>query len=68
MNENILRALAAILFLTGISISGYFRRKADRETGEKISRKADGLAMMNIIRLAGLVLWLSPFVYLINPD
>ena len=67
MNENILRALAAILFLTGISISGYFRRKADRETGEKISRKADGLAMMNIIRLAGLVLWLSPLIYLINP-
>ena len=56
MNENILRVLAAILFLTGISISGYFRRKADRETGEKISRNADGLAMMNIIRLAGLVL------------
>ena len=68
MNENVFRILAALLLLTGMSISGYFRRKADRETGEKVSRKADGTAMMTVIRLGGLVLWLSPFVYLINPS
>ena len=67
MNESIFRILAALLLLTGMGISGYFRRKADRDTGEKISRKVDGATMMSIIRLAGLVLWLSPFVYLINP-
>jgi protein-S-isoprenylcysteine O-methyltransferase Ste14 len=67
MNENIFRILAAVILVAGMGISSYFRRKADRESGEKISRKTDGNTMMTIIRLGGLVLWLSPFVYLINP-
>ena len=68
MNENIFRILAAIVFFTSVTISGYFRRKADRESGEKISRNVDGTKMMNVIKLGGLVLWLSPIVYLINPQ
>jgi protein-S-isoprenylcysteine O-methyltransferase Ste14 len=67
MNENIFRILAAVILLTGMGISSYFRIKADKETGEKISRKVDGSTMMNIIKFGGLILWLSPFVYLINP-
>jgi len=67
MNENIFRILAALILLTGMSISFYFRLKADRDTGEKISRKVDGNAMMTMIRIGGLILWLSPFVYLLNP-
>ncbi len=67
MNENIFRILAALILFTGTGISTYFRLKADKETGEKISRKIDGSAMMNIIRIGGLILWISPFVYLINP-
>jgi protein-S-isoprenylcysteine O-methyltransferase Ste14 len=67
MNENIFRILAALIFFTGIGISSYYRRKADRESGEKISRKVDGTALMNIIRIGGLILWLSPLAYLINP-
>jgi protein-S-isoprenylcysteine O-methyltransferase Ste14 len=67
MNENIFRILAAVILVTGMAISSYYRRKADRETGEKISRKADGNVMMTVIRIGGLILWLSPFVYLINP-
>jgi len=67
MNENVFRILAAVILFTGIGISSYFRRKADRDTGEKISRKVDGNAMMNIIKVGGLVLWFSPLVYLINP-
>ena len=67
MNENIFRILAALILFTGIGISSYFRRKADRDTGEKISRRVDGSAMMNLIRIGGLMLWLSPLVYLINP-
>ena len=68
MNETIFRILAAVILITGMSISSYFRRKADRETGEKLSRKADGTAMMTMIRIGGLILWLSPFAYLINPN
>jgi protein-S-isoprenylcysteine O-methyltransferase Ste14 len=67
MNENIFRILAGVILITGMGISSYFRLKADRETGEKISRKVDGSVMMNFIKIGGLILWLSPFVYLINP-
>ena len=68
MNENIFRILAALILFTGMGISTYFRLKADKETGEKVSRKVDGSAMMNIIRFGGLILWLSPIVYLVNPN
>ena len=67
MNENIFRILAGIIFLTGISISGYFRQKADRDTGEKVSWKDEGIAMILILRLGGLLLWLSMIGYLIYP-
>jgi protein-S-isoprenylcysteine O-methyltransferase Ste14 len=67
MNENLFRILAALVLFTAVGISSYFRRKADRDSGEKISRSVDGSAMMIIIRIGGLALWLSPLVYLFNP-
>ena len=67
MTENIFRILAAMILFTGIGISSYFRRKADRESGETISRNVDGTPMMTVIKIGGLILWLSPLVYLINP-
>jgi protein-S-isoprenylcysteine O-methyltransferase Ste14 len=67
MNENTFRILAAVILFTSIGISSYFRRKADKDTGEKISRKVDGSALMTVIKVLGPVLWLSPLVYLINP-
>ena len=67
MNEIIFRILAAVILFTATGISSYFRRKADKDTGEKISRKVDGTPMMTLIRIGGLILWLSPLVYLINP-
>jgi len=68
MNENIFRILAALIFFTGIGISSYYRRKADKDTGEKISRKVDGSVMMTVIKIGGLILWLTPIVYLTNPN
>lgn len=67
MNENIFRILAALILFTSMGISIYFRRKADRDSGEKLSRKADGTVLMTVIKIGGLVLWLSPFVYLMYP-
>jgi len=67
MNENIFRTLAAIILFTGIGISSYFRRKADRDSAESISRKVDGTLTMTLIRIGGLILWFSPLIYLINP-
>ena len=67
MNENIFRIFAAIIFFTSVGTSIYFRRKADIESGEKISRSVDGTALMTVIKIGGLLLWLSPLVYLLNP-
>jgi protein-S-isoprenylcysteine O-methyltransferase Ste14 len=67
MSENIFRILAAVILFTGVGISIYHRRKADKDTGETVSRRVDGTAMMTVIKLFGLVLWFSPLVYLVNP-
>lgn len=67
MNENIFRVLAAIIFLIGISISGYFRRKADKETGEAVSWKDEGITMILLLRIGGIILWFSMIGYLIYP-
>jgi protein-S-isoprenylcysteine O-methyltransferase Ste14 len=68
MNENTFRILAALILFTGIGISSYYRRKADKDTGEKISRKVDGSVMMTAIKIGGLILWLTPLVYLVSPN
>ena len=67
MNENIFRILAAIILFTGVGISIYYRRKADLESGEKVSRSVDGNLMMTVIKIFGLLLWFSPLIYLLNP-
>jgi protein-S-isoprenylcysteine O-methyltransferase Ste14 len=68
MNETVFRILAALILFTGAGISIYYRRKADRESGERVSRSVDGKAMMYVIKIFGLFLWFSPWVYLINPQ
>jgi len=67
MNDNIFRLLAVTIFLTGASISIYFRSKAEREGGDKISLKEEGWAMMVALRLLGLAGWIGIFTYMINP-
>jgi len=67
MNENIFRILLAVILFTAIGISSYFRRKADKESGEKIPRQVDGSVFATVVKIGGLILWLSPLVYLLNP-
>lgn len=67
MNDNIFRIFAAVIFLSALSISIYFRSKADRDSGEKVSWKDEGFAMILVLRIGGLVLWLSLLGYLIYP-
>ncbi len=67
MNENIFRIFTAIILITGLSISAYYRRKADVDSGEKVSWKDEGLGMILALRTGGLVLWLSMLGYLIYP-
>jgi len=68
MNENIFRIFVALIFVSAITISGYFRRKADRDSGEQVSRSVDGKVLFTIIRIAGLFLWFIPIAYVVNPD
>ena len=65
--ETIFRLIAFATFFVGVGISIYFRHKANRETGETISRNVDGSVLMTIIRFGGLLLWMSPILYLLNP-
>jgi protein-S-isoprenylcysteine O-methyltransferase Ste14 len=65
--ENTFRAAALLVFLTGVGISIYSRRKADVESGEKVSVRDEARPMFLILRLGGLVLWSSALAYLIHP-
>ena len=67
MNDTIFRILAVAIFLVGVTISVYYRRKADREGGEKISLKEEGALITVSLRLLGLLLWAAVFAYMINP-
>jgi protein-S-isoprenylcysteine O-methyltransferase Ste14 len=66
-NETIFRILLAFSLITGIGISATFRRKADKESGEKVSTKDEGKPIFLALRLGGLVIWFSPIAYMINP-
>jgi protein-S-isoprenylcysteine O-methyltransferase Ste14 len=67
LNQNLFRFFAALVFLSGLGISTYFRRKADSDTGEKVSVSDEGITMILALRLGGLLLWLSMIGYLIYP-
>lgn len=67
MNDTLFRLLALLLLLIGGTISGYHRRKADRQGQEKISLQEEGRLMVIALRLAGLLSWGAIFTWLINP-
>lgn len=68
MTDTIFRLLVLAMLVTALSITAYFRRKAQRAGGDKIDRTQEGVPLMIVLRVAGLALWLSVFVYVINPD
>jgi protein-S-isoprenylcysteine O-methyltransferase Ste14 len=67
MNDYIFRISSAFILLSAMYISGYFRRKADKESGEKVSMKDEGKPIFLALRLGGLLLWFSPLIYAITP-
>ncbi len=67
MNETFFRILAAVILFSAIGVSVYHRRKADRESGGRVSTRDEGKLMVLALRLGGLLLWLSAIAYLINP-
>jgi protein-S-isoprenylcysteine O-methyltransferase Ste14 len=59
----------AILVLTSIAlgVSVYFRTKAMRGSPDKLDRTQEGVPQMILLRIAGLAVWVSVLLYIINP-
>jgi len=66
-DETIYRAILITLLVTGMPISIYYRRKAAK-SGEKISRRDEGLPILILSRLSGLSILVALLAYLINPQ
>ncbi len=64
--ETVFRIITALLLVTALAISGYFRRKAEREGGEMRTRVGQKLVV--VLRLLALLVVLPLFGYLINPS
>jgi len=64
--ETVFQILAIALIASAMSISIYYRHKANR-AGDKISTRAEGKLLLNLRRVFGLTLWLTLLVYLVNP-
>jgi protein-S-isoprenylcysteine O-methyltransferase Ste14 len=66
--ENTFRIAMALLFFAALTISASFRYKADRDSGEKVSVKDEGKPLFILLRMGGLLLWLSILAYIVNPS
>src|SRR3972149_10571924 len=65
-NEIPLRLITVLLLGAAISISVYFRSRAEREGGRM--RTSEGRGLVVVLRLLGLLVLLPLFGYVINPD
>ena len=60
------RYFALAIFVVGVLIGGYYRYKAEK-AGEPISWNEEGAVVMVLLRIFGVIGWLSVITYLINP-
>ena len=65
-NENPFRIALVVVIVLTMAVTVYHRLQAAK-SGEKISRKDEGYLFATVLRLAGLVLWISTFGYLFFP-
>src|SRR3989338_3574926 len=69
-SETMFQIVGVALFLSALSISVYFRSRANRagaKTGDRVTWRGEGAGIMIGLRVAGLAMWLSLLAYLINP-
>ena len=64
--ENPFRIALAVVIVLSMSVAAYFRIQAAK-SGERISHREEGYLFAAVLRLAGLVLWINTFGYLIFP-
>jgi len=65
-SETYFRVALGIVILLTTTVTGFHRFKA-AQSGEPISRKDEGYLFAIVLRLAGLILFLVTFAYLISP-
>lgn len=65
-NESLFRGITVILFGVVVAIGAYHRVRA-AGSGEKVSRREEGLVMMALLRLFGFSTWAGLLVYMFNP-
>ncbi len=65
-SEQTFRALVILSVVLTLPIGVYHRVRA--ESGERLSRRGEGLFVMVALRLSGLAAWVALLAYLINPS
>lgn len=61
------RIFAMAIYITGVSIGSYYRYQAEK-SGERISWNEEGVPIMVLLRLFGMLGWLSIITWLVNPN
>ena len=61
------RLITFMLILTALSVSAYYRRKAQVSSEDPIDRRQEGDFIMIALRLSGILLWLSIITYVVYP-
>lgn len=67
-NDLLFRIILIAIVLVVLSMSGYYRRKADQSSDEKISFKEEGTAVLIVLRLSGLAFLLALLAYVFRPS
>jgi protein-S-isoprenylcysteine O-methyltransferase Ste14 len=68
MNTELLfRYILITLFIIGVAVSIYYRRKAQITSGDEIDRRHEGVLTMIALRIGGMLTWLSILIYMIYP-
>ena len=65
-SENPFRVALVVVIVLTMAVTVYHRLQAAK-SGEKISHREEGYLFATLLRLAGLVLWISTFGYLLFP-
>ncbi len=65
-HEGTFRIITIALFLA-VATTGFYHRVRAAKSGEKISRREEGLLLMILLRLFGFALWIGLLVYMIHP-
>jgi len=67
MQQDVPFRLALLVMFAGAVSIGVYHRLQAAKTGEKFDRRQEGVWLAVMLRLAGLVLWLATFAYLVWP-